>query len=490
MNKEVRFLQTLMLAAALTLFACAKQDLVSEKIAEVAGKHGACANYDEKIRAVLIDALNEDQVLPTAREIETALSKNLVPGQEPDDKQKQFIAHVQRLYVTLTEETKQNLKLTNSRQLLEAMTALEIGDRTTAEKSALVDKLQTEFQAVKAQAAESGMECNDGAPPSTLPPQEKPEDEDERELQSLNPVVSGAVRVMATAYQSCTPVHLAALTEDTPDVKGIKIIGKHANGIGAKRGISDLAALNRTHPYIKYGIEHDASCFDVTKKPLIYDYGGKPFATSGDDAKIDFFKNAGSGTDVLGIDCSAFVTSSLAASGLRLSPGKKIKAYHTAGVSARMLMSPSSNGMQCLAEWSPKSSDTLKSGDIVATTGHVVIVEVTGDDPFGLSRANSAADCTTSKINDSGFDFDIVQSSPVKNGIGIDRIRASAFLKTHSSMQSTFASYAVMACHAKFGKSTGSPPTAGRITRHKRTTECLDRRVALEKEACVKACFR
>ena len=86
------------------------------------------------------------------------------------------------------------------------------------------------------------------------------------------------------------------------------------------------------------------------------------------------------------------------------------------------------------------------------------------------------------------FDFDVLQSSPVKGGIGLDRMRASDYLPGSSSMGAAMVSYAIAACKARFGSSSTVKPSAARLVRHKLTAECMDRPVKLERESCVKSC--
>lgn len=476
-------------AVSLVLLAgCGSQNLITEQIAEDSSKFGACENFNEKVRATLTEALVDGQNLPDAATLEEGLRRKFSAGGAITDEQERYLQQVVAVFRTLTEETQATLGLKTPAELLEALVALEIGDRTTPERAKLVAKLDQQFKTVHQAAGQTpGVECQESPPPAEPEPAEPVVHAPK--APGLDPVLVGALRVMTTSYQNCATLELPPVSASTPNVKGITVTGNHSSGRGLKREVSSLSSLNQTHYYVKEGIERPSSCFDVTKKPLIYDFGGKPYASTADNAPLDFHKNAGSGTSVLGYDCSGYVFSSLAASGLRLAPGKKLKASLVYGVNARMMMNPSSNGLGCLANYQPSKTNGIKSGDILASTGHVVILEVSSPDPLGLNRAKSASDCTTSKLTHRGFNFEVLQSAPVKNGMGLDRMRAADYLEESSSMRTAMVKYAVSLCKAKFGQSVGSLPSEARIVRHKQTSECKDRQVELARESCVSACY-
>ncbi|MBX2995738.1 MAG: hypothetical protein KF681_12985 [Bdellovibrionaceae bacterium] len=464
-----------------TLSACAKFDSVSEQIADATDKFGACASYSDKVVATLSEALIQGEELPGKDQLESALRRKLKSMNQ--EQAEMMVQNVLRVYDAVTSETQAQLKINTKAELLEAITALDIGDQTSPEKLALGQKIKASFAQVQKSAEVAGMSCDD----DTTQPQNPPANAATK-LGDMDPVMSGALRVMTTAYQNCAGAELPAMTASTPDTRGISVIGNHPDG-GLKREVSSVADLKKTHYYIKEGLERDASCFDVPNKPLIYDFGGKPYATTSEDSPIDLFKDAGTGTKVLGIDCSGYVFSAMAASGLRTAPGKKLKASLVYGISSSMMMNPASNGLSCLVPVTFTAGSNIKSGDILAVNGHVVILDVTGSDPFGLARAKSASQCTTSVLTAAGYDFDVLQSSPVKGGIGLDRMRAKDYLPSSSKMLTTMQGYAVSACKVKFGQAPGSAPSSGRVVRHKGTPECLDKPVSIARESCVQSCY-
>lgn len=461
----------------IALSACSKFDTTSENIAEDASKFSACSDFNEKLLGTLTDSLLENKTLPTKSQVENALRRKFV-----DEKSQTLVDDFLSLYEKMTTETEIQLQTKTSNELLAAMTALQIGDKTTPERETLVVQLQQKFSAIQSKASQLGLGCQS-------PPANDNSSAGEINLSSkLNPVLSGALRVMTTAYQSCSALALPAITSSTPNTKGITVVGNHPEG-GLLREVTNLAALNSTHYYIKEGTLNGASCFAVNKNPLIYDFGGKPYATSSDTSALDLFKDGGDGTKVLGIDCSGYVFSSMAVSGLRVAPNKKLKASLVYGISSSMMMDPANNGLSCLAPISLSNVNSIQSGDILAVNGHVVILRITSTDPFALSRAKNLSDCNSTTLSSNGFNFEILQSSPVKEGIGLDRILAKDYVPSSTKINSTLQSYAISACYVKFGKSPGSAPSTGRIIRHKGTAECLDKPLALERESCVQSCY-
>ncbi|HEX4926056.1 MAG TPA: hypothetical protein VFV50_18325, partial [Bdellovibrionales bacterium] len=289
------------------------------------------------------------------------------------------------------------------------------------------------------------------------------------------------------SYQSCQAQSQPALTDDVGDVRGISIIGDHPAG-GKKRVISDLNAYVSSNYYLKAITETSNRCLPIKKNPLIYDFGGKPHANSAENSKLDFFKNAGSGTETLGVDCSGFVFSALATSGLKLKKDGRLKAISVFGVSARMYMAPKENGLTCIEPVKLTATNVLRRGDIIAQSGHVVMVDTAGADPFSVGGIEKAEDCTGARLSPRRFDFVIVQSSPTKGGIGINKIRAADYLQENTKMANGLREYAVAACKARFGVSHTVKTTDAVIVRHAGTSECMDTRVPLQNEECVASC--
>jgi hypothetical protein len=151
-------------------------------------------------------------------------------------------------------------------------------------------------------------------------------------------------------------------------------------------------------------------------------------------------------------------------------------------------MNPASNGLSCLAPVASKAGDSLRNGDILASTGHIVMIESVGSDPFGIERLQKVSDCRTENISHKNFDFAMLHSSPTKGGVGINRSKAADYLDESSAMRSALVDYAIAACKAKFGQPSTVKPSTARLVRHKMTAECMDKPVPLEGESCVQRC--
>ena len=308
--------------------------------------------------------------------------------------------------------------------------------------------------------------------------------------------VQGTYWTMATAYQSCQVLTMPPLNISTPMLEGVVEVGHHADGVGTKRIIGDLKLVQTTHPYLK-DIHYDNNCTKVSDSPLIYDYGGKPYVDPNTQKNLNFFVNAGSGTKTLGVDCSGFVFSALAAGGLRVAAGKTLKAPQVNGISAKMYQNPQDNGLSCFQKISVGVQSTAKgvpikevylsAGDIIATSGHVVIVDQVGEDPFGIANVSTAADCNQLKW--SQFDFVISQSSNTKGAVGIDRFTAKDYIENNPTFQVGLMVYAKESCLAKIQKTIRTPKSAElSVVRHKGTTDCMGTTIPLVGEACIKNC--
>ncbi len=296
-------------------------------------------------------------------------------------------------------------------------------------------------------------------------------------------LATGVNRVFATAYQSCRVLDLPPMDASTPNVVGITRTGTHADGIGGKREITDLKSVQKTHYYIR-GIASENSCLKVASNPLIYDYGGSP-AISG--TTLNFFKNAGSGTDALGVDCSAFVSSAIAVVGMRYKPNLDNKPIYTRQTSSKFIDAAQS-GFTCFDNVTVTPKQSIVAGDILGISGHVVIVDRVGKDPFGLASISKEADC--SNLNYKNFDIVVAQSSPSKNGIGLNKFDVRNYLDETTKIRTAFVEMGKQACLAKFQQKNIKPKSASwGFIRHKGTTECLAPRVSLEGETCAKSCF-
>ena len=303
---------------------------------------------------------------------------------------------------------------------------------------------------------------------------------------NLHPLVYGARKVMSTAYQSCSVLDLFLMPKGHK-TRGIRITSQHPSGNGWIRDISSINSLRQSHYYISQtDIPNSQQCLDIHSYPLIYDYGGKPSTTL---HSINLFKNSGSGSQLLGVDCSGFVASAMASSGLRLKPGVFIRPIHVKGVNARMFKNAHRNNLSCLQQQDISIHNPIRPGDIVASNTHIFIVDAVGNDPLGLHSIRSSSKCHSSGITLSNFDFSIIQSSAHNNGVGINRMQVAAAIDGLSSMEKGLKRVASRACYKMFEQNFHRNITEIAILRHASNEQaCRDREIYLEKQECLTAC--
>jgi hypothetical protein len=486
-KKIILPLSILMLASA-----CAPKNL--ESVQQVSSETKAalgCENFESRTWAAVDQYLMDQKQIPVAEDLKQSLNihaKDLKSTAEISEKSVDLLnVKLAELVDVLLVEVPQQDKIETADQLLGTLIALEIGDQTTTERAALTARVQEKFNAVKNQVQEMQVSCQ-------APAENPPENFDAgltpvTAMSSLAPAVFGARFAMATAYQSCSSLDEDPLTLATPNVQGIVITGTHSDKIGRKREVGNLKQVLSTHPYYKNVNAYGANCVDPRKSPMIYDYGGKPYALAGDTAALNFFKNSGSGTAALGMDCSGFVYSSLAAAGLRIKPKVVNPARWVSGISATSFIEPTRSGYTCMEKIAVSANDTLKAGDVVAVHGHIVIIDTVGSDPFGIKDVKTAASCSALNVKD--LDFVVAQSNPSKAGLGINRFEAKEYARSGEGgkMKDAFMAYAKAACLAKFSGKVVTPSVGtSSIVRHKLTPECMGTRIALSQQACVQSC--
>jgi hypothetical protein len=448
-----------------------------------------CNSFESKTWDAVNNYLIEKREIPNAEDLKERLKSSLKQTKSTDgdltaEQLDRLTDDVLELYDVLLKDAVESEKAMSAPELLKVLTALELGDRTSSSKIALQNKLEVNFDKIRADVAQFRVQCRTPEEPQTPVAAATPL---VAEGKTLALPVFGAKWAMATAYQSCQALSQPALTRATPNAEGIVITGKNADGIGSSRQIASVSSLLRTHPYYKDVTSYGPSCLSNRTSPLIYDYGGRPYATATAGSTLNFFRDSGYGTSVLGIDCSGYVYTALAAAGLRLTASKELKAGDVYGISSTMFLEPEANRLTCLQKITVTPEQNLKAGDIAAIQGHVVMIDSVGADPLGIKNAGSAADCA--KLSSKNFDFVIIQSSNSKQGIGINRYKASDYLADTNTLRSGFEKYAYYACLAKFNNQSYKPNLGtASVIRHKLTPECLGARVALTQESCIKDC--
>lgn len=460
--------RALLCIVSLSLAACGGMGQSSQRVAEQAITSIGCKSLQSDTWNSL-QGLAEDGSFPTSDELRAAL---IAVGAKHQLDGAAFLRYVDAFsdhYALTVEEIRDSFNPQDPLAWKKFLAEMEIGIRTTDVHAKAVDRIaqsQAKLDAADAALNKSCEQQNNG---NVL----HPTVDLWNQLKST-PEVYGARKTLAVAYQSCEAAQIEPMTSKTPAVQGIVDLGDRGDG-GHTRKIGNLAALINSDYYIKDLKPGKGTCFDVRKDPPIYNYGGKPYTTSKNPALLDLFTRVSTGGPTLGIDCSGYVFSALAVAGLKLHPDPKkiLKADLVWGIGSNAFKEPQSNGLACLQKIGFTKTESILPGDIAAINGHVVMIESVGADPLAIGGITSVDKCTSANINPSKFDFVIAQSSPIKNGIGISRIRAADYMPESATIRNGLIRYAVAACRVKFGLPSLLVSTDFSIVRHSKTPECM-----------------
>jgi hypothetical protein len=475
---------TLMVITAVAS-SCGKSGVFSTGVSEALTNAPACNNFrDQLFNSLYAQVQSEGTLRPTfAAKGELASGGSARLQALKTDLYSSVYRSVTAALPTATMDSE-----ANQQTVLHTLAEIELGDRTTPEKDARQTEFEAKFAKLAAEAKTTGVPCVPvpGTPVVTGGVDSVPIFETFR--QTKVPVIYGAYKTFSMAYQTCNMLDSAPLTSASSPVEGITVIGHYPGGIGLERAITDPAAVFRSNPFYAGRRTPAGGCLPAQNSPLIYNYGGKPYVASSSAMELSLFKNGGSGSSSLGIDCSGFVSTALVAAGLRVKQGTANRAYLVGGINSAMLANPQSNGLTCLNKFVVSPSNDLAAGDIVTIPGHVVLIGRIGPDPLGLARAKSLSQCTTSVLNSAGFDFTLIQSSASKGGIGINRFVGADYLAGVSSLRIGLEDYAVALCRSRFGQTPAPAAYSATIIRHSGTAACTDSRVTFASESCMKDC--
>lgn len=443
-----------------------------------------CQNMNTKVFDSMYSYIEQQNEIPKIEILKPILDQKIqIWAEKQKIKNKtllrEFTKQYEKLFEILLVTLKNEKNINDPSELLRALIDLEMQDQSSDTNIKLNAEVEKQFQIVKSLSQELNVECQNQSSPQSPDPVVILNDTSEKRM------LIGLNNVFSTVYQSCKTLELPALDASVPDVSGItRLPQNHPDGIGGRRVVTNLPAVQQTDPYIRFsGNQSSAACFNVRSNPLIYDYGGEPSTLNN---ILNFFKNAGSGTSALGVDCSAFVASVLAAGGLRYQPGLDNKAIFVRQYSQKFINAKNSN-FTCYDNITMTPTSSIKPGDIAAVNGHVLLIDQVGSDPFGLRRLSSINDC--SQISVSNFDFVVAQSSNSKGGIGINKYVARDYLNESPKMKSLFISMAQSACRSYFqGVSTRPISSEWGIIRHKGTPECLAPKIKMTGQSCVNQC--
>lgn len=472
---------SILLASFLLLFSCAPQRSSVQQASTNINNALGCSDVKSKVFDALYETVDQDQKNLKASELKsevrskitkTLQEKNLTLAEKKTADE--LLNQVDQLLETMLVDTKENPTL-DWKEQIQNLIRYEMENQSSEQMIKTHKQITKLAASVKTLSQELNLNCQ-----SALA-----SDLTSSKLDSVG-VSTGINRVFTTLYQSCQVSDLPDMDARTPDVVGISRVGTHSDGVGGKRMISSLSSVQNTHYYIRGIVPTNTSCYTVRNNPPIYDYGGEP-AVSSAGRQINLFKNAGTGTTVLGIDCSAYVSSGIAAAGLRYKPSIQNKPIFIR-MTSRDFINAKNSGFSCFDNVTVTSQSSIKPGDIVGVPGHVVVVDKVGVDPFALRFVNNINGCN--KLNYKDFDITITQSSPSKGGIGVNKYKVKDYLDETTKMRTAFTQMGYYACLAKFqGKSYKPEVAEWGFIRHKGTADCMDERISMVGESCVQSCW-
>ncbi len=480
----------LLLSLSLISLGCAKtqSQSIQNSIETATGGIG-CKQLQSKVFDSLYSYIDTEKEVPDLSELQFFISEKIdQTAKEQNIKDletlKKYKLEFNKVFEIMLSEAKNLKNIPDAKTHLQILIEMEMQDQSTSANVELNNKISQQFAKVNNLSHSLEFNCNQPentegtttrpeSPPTSTPGVTKPR------------MVAGMSNVFSTAYQSCQSIQIPPVSGSTPNVSGItRLAQNHPDGVGGRRIIGNLALVQQTHPYIKVaGNVTNSSCFDVSSNPLIYDYGGEPSVSNN---ALNFFKDAGSGTSVLGMDCSALVSAAAAAGGLRYKVGVDNKAIFIRQSSEKFINAAAS-GFTCYKNITVSPNESIKAGDIASVRGHVVMIDRVGSDPFGLKKLSDISQC--SNLDVKNFDFVVAQSSPSKNGIGINKFVAKDYLPESDKMKALFVGIGASACKAYFNKTSSTPNNSEwGIIRHKGTTECLAPKIQMAGQACVSQC--
>ena len=496
------FSKSILLGSIALSVGCAKGKSSIESSSQKAAEAIGCSSFKSKVYDSMYDYLDNEQDAPALSDFSSSLNEKIdaIALAQKIDNPEAVAAlkqNISDLYKVLIEEASELKQTKTSKEHLQTIIEMEMGDTSTPENVELNKVAAKSFSKVDQSVQALDVQCGQGSTGETEEPGDpvivdQPVDTGGSGTISDAPipvgqksVLVGSHNVLATAYQSCAVLEIPEVSAATADVVGIQRTGTHSDGVGGVRKVSSVSSVQNSHPYIKVAGGAQAGCFNVRSNPLIYDYGGQAAISNN---VLDFSKNSGSGSTALGIDCSAYVSAAVAAGGMRYKPGVENKAVYTRQNSSKFI-NASSSGFTCFNNVTATPNTSILPGDIVGVSGHVVLVDKIGADPFGLKRLKSASDCNS--LSTTYWDFIISQSSPSKNGIGLNRYVAKDYLRESTKMTTAFMGIAKAACQAYFGsKNVATPSSSYGILRHKGTAECLSPKIQMAYQSCVSTCLK
>lgn len=471
----------------LNLMGCQSQSfLTAEELSSIADTQLSCGETKNLILDDLKFLALEKKEMPSIEEFEKSFSNNLKSKHSNLSLKQQLklTSKVMNWYRFLNENYLS--KRQDTKDIVMGLSSLDVEDRTDFQTKINLNKKNEILNDLDAYLKQLDLNCENNSSEVSEPTMDSLLGRQRASEKQMNWASYGAQASMAVAYQSCQSLQVHPLTQEQAAAKGVSIVGEHPDQIGKKRLISDLNLLQKTHPYL-FPLSDSNFCFDVYNQPLIYDYGGKPYVNRSHPLTLDFHQNAGSGTSVLGVDCSGFIFSALGSMGLKLKSDRNLRALDVYSWSARSYMNPIESGLSCLSKVT-SNSDGLWDGDILASEGHVLMIAKVGTDPFGIKAINNLNECSKVKIEN--FNFTIIQSSNSKGGVGINQYQASDYFQSESEMSYGIKRLAQYFCEYRLNKVSKkiNIPEISLVRHRSDDPKCLDARLQLANEKCLTSC--
>ena len=146
-----------------------------------------------------------------------------------------------------------------------------------------------------------------------------------------------------------------------------------------------------------------------------------------------------------------------------------------------------SRRLNCFKKVNSASAKPIAPGDIIASHGHVLIVDQVSNDPLGVFQKKSRRQCALSRMSNQQFNFSAIQSSAVFNGIGINRIHIRDI--DHPQLLSGLRKLASRSCYRKFGRKSSNNRLGITILRHSLSENCRELEMKLAGQECLSSCY-